>query len=123
MARIYASLPLSGSSGDAAGSGDVQLWHDLNSANPDLWLLGSDGVAVSWLAEALSPGAAARTRFFVPQREPLGFYGEEAMALILDAVTEAGEDRAAIVDAARARHTPATGYGCLAVVDGKLVSA
>ena len=105
-----------------AGSGAVQLWHDLHTANPDLWLLGSDGVAVSWLAEALSPGAAPRTRFFVPQQEPLGFYGEEAMSLILEAAAE-GEDRAAMVEAARARHVPPAGYGCLAVVDGKLVSA
>jgi hypothetical protein len=45
------------------------------------------------------------------------------MELILDAVDEGGEDRAAIVRAARARHEPATDYGCLAVVDGALVSA
>jgi hypothetical protein len=45
------------------------------------------------------------------------------MSLILDAVSEGGDDRQAIVDAARARHTPPTKYGCLAVVDGELVSA
>jgi substrate-binding family protein len=106
-----------------AGSGAERLWHDLHSANPDLWLLGTDGVAVGWLAEALSPAAAARTRFFVPQEEPLGFYGEAAMSLILDAVAEGGDDRREVVRVARAKHTAPTGYGCLTVVDGKLVSA
>lgn len=106
-----------------AGSGAERLWHDLHDANPDLWLLGTDGVAVGWLAEALSPAAAARTRFFVPLEEPLGFYGEAAMSLILDAVAEGGGDRRAILRAARAMHTGPTGYGCLAVVDGALVSA
>lgn len=106
-----------------AGSGAERLWHDLHSANPDLWLLGTDGVAVGWLAEALSPAAAARTRFFVPQEESLGFYGEAAMSLILDAVAEGGDDRREVVRVAREKHTSPTGYGCLAVVDGELVSA
>jgi hypothetical protein len=106
-----------------AGSGAERLWHDLHTSNPDLWLLGTDGVAVGWLAEALSPAAAARTRFFVPQKEPLGFYGEAAMSLILDAVAEGGDDRREVVRVARAKHTAPTGYGCLAVVDGELVSA
>ncbi len=106
-----------------AGSGAERLWHDLHSANPDLWLLGTDGVAVGWLAEALSPAAAARTRFFVPQEESLGFYGEAAMSLILDAVAEGGDDRREVVRVAREKHTAPTGYGCLAVVDGELVSA
>jgi hypothetical protein len=106
-----------------AGSGAERLWHDLHNANPDLWLLGTDGVAVGWLAEALSPGAAARTRFFIPLEQPLGFYGEAAMSLILDAVTEGGDDREAIVRAALASHTPSTAYGCLAIAGGELVSA
>jgi hypothetical protein len=45
------------------------------------------------------------------------------MSLILDAVAEGGDDRQAIVDAARARRRPPSDYGCLAVVDGELVSA
>jgi ABC-type branched-subunit amino acid transport system substrate-binding protein len=106
-----------------AGSGAVQLWHDLHEAGPELWLLGTEGVAAAWLAEALSPGAAERTRFFVAPTAPLGSYGERAMELILEAVAAGGQDRAAIVDAARARHAPTADYGCLAVVDGALVSA
>ncbi len=122
-----------------AGSGAVGLWHDLHGANPDLWLLGTEGVAEPWLAEAMSVSAAERTRFFRAQRAPFGFYGYEAMALILDAVAEGGGDRAATVRAARATtdrdsilgryslddqgHTTTTAYGCLAVVDGELVSA
>jgi ABC-type branched-subunit amino acid transport system substrate-binding protein len=106
-----------------AGSGAVGLWHDLHEANPELWLLGTEGVAESWLAEAISPSAAERTRFFVAPTAPLDSYGEQAIQLITDAVAEGGQDRAAIVAAARARHVPTTDYGCLAVVDGKLVSA
>jgi branched-chain amino acid transport system substrate-binding protein len=120
-----------------AGSGAVQLWHDLHAANPDMWLLGTDGVAVPWLAQALTPAAAERTRFFTAQRAPFGFYGFEAMALILDAVAEGGGERAAVVRAARSTvdrdsvlgrysldsqgHTTSAAYGRLAVEDGELV--
>jgi branched-chain amino acid transport system substrate-binding protein len=45
------------------------------------------------------PGAAGRTRFFGAQRAPWGFYGYEAMALILDSL---GDDRAATLANARA---------------------
>jgi hypothetical protein len=106
-----------------AGSGAERMWHELHAVNPEMWLLGTEGVAVSWLAEAMSRSAAERTRFFLARREPFGSYGDEAMALILDAIAEGGEDTEAIVRAARAKHTPTTAYGCLAVVDGELVSA
>ena len=122
-----------------AGSGAVGLWHDLHGANPELWLLGTEGVAEPWLAEAMSPSAAERTRFFTSLRAPFGFYGFEAMALILDAIAEGGGDREATVRAARATrdrdsvlgryslddagHTTMTAYGCLAVIDGELVRA
>jgi hypothetical protein len=46
----------------------------------------------------MSPGAAARTRFFGAQRAPWGFYGYEAMALILDSL---GDDRATTLATAR----------------------
>jgi branched-chain amino acid transport system substrate-binding protein len=119
-----------------AGSGAKGLWHDLHAANPRLWLLGSEGVAADWLARAMEPSAAERTRIFVANRAPLAMYGYEAMALILDGIA-AGGDRAAIVDAARATrdrdsvigrysidadgHTTSTAYGRLAVVGGELV--
>jgi ABC-type branched-subunit amino acid transport system substrate-binding protein len=119
-----------------AGSGAVELWHTLHAARPELWLLGSEGVAERWLAEALEPAAAERSRFFVANRVPLAFYGYEAMALILDATAAGGGDRAAIVGAARATrdrdsvvgrycidadgHTTSTAYGRLAVIDGAL---
>jgi branched-chain amino acid transport system substrate-binding protein len=119
-----------------AGSGAVDLWHELHTARPDLWLLGTEGVAQSWLARALSSGSAERSRFFVAQRVSFGFYGFEAMALILDAL-EAGGDRSGVVAAARATRdrdsilgrysldsdglTTSTAYGRLAVVDGELV--
>jgi branched-chain amino acid transport system substrate-binding protein len=120
-----------------AGSGAVDLWHDLHAADPAMWLPGSDGVAVPWLASELSAAEAERTRFFVPQRAPMGFYGFEAMALILDAIAAGDGDRAATVRAARSTrerdsvlgrysidadgHTTCTAYGRLAVADGELV--
>src|SRR5205823_4097932 len=102
-----------------------------------LWLLGSEGIAQPWLAEQLDPSAAARTRFFVAARAPLGFYGFEAMTLILDCVAAGGGERAGAVRAARgvrdrdsiigrysideAGRTTSRAYGRLAIVDGQLV--
>jgi hypothetical protein len=80
---------------------DRGLWRDLHAIDPGRWLLGTEGVAVPWLARELSPAVAARSRFFVAQRAPFGFYGFEAMALILDAIAAGGSDRAATVRAAR----------------------
>jgi ABC-type branched-subunit amino acid transport system substrate-binding protein len=120
-----------------AGSGAVGLWRDLHTADPSLWLLGTEGVAEAWLAREISPSAAERTRFFVAQRASFDFYGFEAMALILDAIAESGHDRAAIARAARTTrdrasilgrysiddrgHTTTSAYGRLAVVGGQLV--
>lgn len=122
-----------------AGSGAVQMWKELHNADPELWLLGTEGVAEPWLAEAISPSAAARTRFFLARRAPMGFYGYEAMALIIDAIAEGGGDRERAVLAARATtnrdsilgrysldeegHTTTAAYGQLVVVGGELVSA
>ena len=119
-----------------AGSGAVDLWSTLHEADPSLWLLGSEGVAVPWLARELEPGAADRTRFFIAQRAAFSFYGYEAMALIQDAV-ESAIDREGVVEAARETsdrdsvlgpysidedgHTTSTAYGRLAVVGGELV--
>jgi branched-chain amino acid transport system substrate-binding protein len=120
-----------------AGSGAVALWHALHAARPGLWLLGAEGVAEPWLARELEPSVAERTRFFIAQRASFGFYGYEAMALILDAVAYGGADRTAIVRAARTTsdrdsilgrysidadgNTTTTAYGRLAVVGGQLV--
>jgi branched-chain amino acid transport system substrate-binding protein len=120
-----------------AGSGAVDLWRDLHTENPALWLLGTEGVAVPWLAGELEPSAAERTRFFVAQRASLGFYGFEAMALILDSIAAGAGERAATVRAARTTrdrdsvlgrysidehgHTTSTSYGRLAVVGRALV--
>ena len=118
------------------GSRTAALWHDLHGLNPGMWLLGSDGVAETWLASELEPSAAERTRFFVPNRAPFGLYGFEAMALALDSIRTGG-DRLGTVHAARATkdrdsiigrysvddqgHTTSTAYGRQAVVDGRLV--
>jgi ABC-type branched-subunit amino acid transport system substrate-binding protein len=119
-----------------AGSGAIGLWNELHAARPELWLLGSEGVALDWFARGLEPAVARRTRLFVANRAPLAFYGFEAMALIRDAIA-AGGDRAGIAAAARATrdrdaiigrysidadgHTTSTAYGRLAVVGGELV--
>ena len=115
----------------------LALWRDLHTANRRLWLLGAEGIAVPWVARELEPPVAERTRFFVAQRAPLGFYGYEAMALALDAVATGDGDRAATVRAARSTrdrasilgrysidedgHTTNQAYGRLAVVGGELV--
>ena len=120
-----------------AGSGALGLWRDLHEHDPDMWLLGSEGVAQDWLAEGMDPSAGERTRFFVAQRAPFTLYGYEAMCLVLDAIAAGGDDRAAVARAARATrdrdsilgrysideegHTTTTAYGLLAVVDGALV--
>jgi branched-chain amino acid transport system substrate-binding protein len=120
-----------------AGSGAVGLWNGLHEIDARLWLLGTDGVAAPWLAAGMSEGAAERTRFFGAQRAPWGFYGYEAMALILDSLDAGGGERAAVVGAARSTRerdsvlgrysldseglTTSPAYGRLAVVDGELV--
>ena len=120
-----------------AGSGTAGLWRDLHGADPALWLLGTDGIAVPWLVRDLDPSAAERTRLFVAQRAPFALYGFEAMALILDSIAAGNHDRAAVVRAARTTtdrdsvlgrysidekgHTTSTAYGRLTVVGGELV--
>jgi ABC-type branched-subunit amino acid transport system substrate-binding protein len=119
-----------------AGSGAAGLWRALHAADPELWLLGSDGVARRWLAREMDAGAAARTRFFVGARAPLAFYGHAAMAHVLDALAAGGGDRAAVAAAGRDTRERACAvgryaldadglttlpYGRMAVVSGALV--
>jgi ABC-type branched-subunit amino acid transport system substrate-binding protein len=120
-----------------AGTGAADLWRELHALDAALWLLGTDGVAVGWLAAELDPPAAARTRFFTAQRAPWAFYGWEAMALALDAIAAGAGDRDAVVRAARATRgrdsllgrygidedgrTTGAADGRLAVVEGGLV--
>jgi ABC-type branched-subunit amino acid transport system substrate-binding protein len=121
-----------------AGSGAERMWADLHAVDPKMWLLGTEGIAEPWLAAAIDPSAAERTRFFVPPRTSFALYGFEAMRLILDSVAGAGtDDRAAIAAAARATGERAgvvgryaigpdgrvtgIGFGRQAVVGGRLV--
>jgi ABC-type branched-subunit amino acid transport system substrate-binding protein len=119
-----------------AGPQTASLFNLLHALDPELWLVGTDGVAVPGVARALDPTAAARMRFFVPQSAPIALSGIEAMELVLAAVAEGG-DRAAVVEAARDGRpresilgpyaigpdglTTRTEYGRLAVVDRQLV--
>ncbi len=120
-----------------AGSGAVGLWHHLHAFDPAMWLLGSEGVAADWLARELGEAEARRTRFFVAQRASFGFYGYEAMVLILDAIAAGDGERAATARFARSvrgrdsvlgrysidadGRTTSTAYGRLTVQEGELV--
>jgi branched-chain amino acid transport system substrate-binding protein len=119
------------------GPGTSAFWRDLHAVDPDMWLLATDGLAVDWLARAIDEDAARRTRFFTAQRAPWGFYGYEAMALILDAVAESSGSRGEAVRAARSTRdrdsclgrysidaeglTTARASGRLAISGGELV--
>jgi ABC-type branched-subunit amino acid transport system substrate-binding protein len=94
-----------------AGSGAFDLWNGLHTMDPALWLLGTEGVAQPWLAAGLSDGAAERTRFFTSRRAGVGAYGFEAMTLIIDAVTRAGADRAAVAAVARTARQRVGAFG------------
>lgn len=120
-----------------AGSGAARMWRELNEARPDLWLLGSEGLAVSGFARDVPPAAAERTRLFAAPAAPLPLYGFEAMALILDSIGAGDGDRASTVRAARSTrdrrsvtgrysidehgHTTSTAYGRLRIAGGDLV--
>jgi len=120
-----------------AGPDAPRMWHELCTANPALWLIGSEGVAQAHFAQALEPAETQRTRLFVPARAPLAFYGYEATCLITDAIVAGAGDRSATVRAARATHdrnsvigrysldgdghTTSLAYGRMVIVDGTLV--
>lgn len=120
-----------------AGSGAAALWGNLHRHGPGRWLLATDGLAVDGFARELDAHAAERTRLFTSQRAPWGFYGYEAAALILDAIAEAGGDRAGVVGTARTTRdresilgrysidagglTTAPADGVLAIVEGEIV--
>ena len=103
----------------------VQLFKDINAANPDLKLFGPDGVADSPFYEKVGakieqnayitaptldpkeypPAAQAFYKEFKAKYgkdpEPYAIYGYEAMAVVLEAIKNAGEsgnDRQAVVD-------------------------
>jgi branched-chain amino acid transport system substrate-binding protein len=84
-----------------AGSGAVELWHDLHAIDPRLWLHGSEGLAQPWFVRALSLEAAERTRLWVAQRASFAPYGYESVALVLDALAAGAADRASVLRAVR----------------------
>jgi len=120
-----------------AGSGAAGMWQKLHEANPGLWLLGTEGLALPEFACDVSASAAERTRIFVAARAPLALYGYEAMALILDSIEAGDGDRASTVRAAGSTrdrasvvgrygldehgHTTSTAYGRLRISGGELV--
>jgi branched-chain amino acid transport system substrate-binding protein len=103
----------------------VQLFKDVNAANPDVKLFGPDGVADSPFYEKVGPAIEKQAYITAPtldpkeyppaaqdfykefkakygkDPEPYAIYGYEAMAVTLDAIKRAGEsgnDRKAVVD-------------------------
>jgi hypothetical protein len=106
-----------------AGSGAVALWQALHEVAPQLWLLGTEGVAQPWLARQLAPGAADRTRFFLGQRGGPALHGAEAMDVVLEALRGGAVDRPAVLAAALARdpHWLARQSGVVAIEGGRLV--
>lgn len=117
-----------------AGQGAPGLWNALHALDPQLWLLGHEGLAVESFAAGLDSGAAERTRLFAAADAPWGFYGYEAMSLIIDSIAAGGSDRPGVAAAARATRdrgsilgrysldadglTTSEAYGVLRVVDG-----
>jgi branched-chain amino acid transport system substrate-binding protein len=113
--------------GGITANGAVRLFRDLAAAMPRAKLFGSDGIAesgftgrlparvarrvlvtVSTLAPSAYPAqgqdvlARYARRYGDPGPDPYALYGYEAMRLVLDAVTAAGPDRRAVVEALRA---------------------
>ena len=103
----------------------VQLFKDVNAANPDMKLFGPDGVADSPFYEKVGANIAKNAYITAPtldpkeyppaaqdfykefkakygkDPEPYAIYGYEAMAVTLDAIKRAGDsgnDRQAVVD-------------------------
>jgi branched-chain amino acid transport system substrate-binding protein len=103
----------------------VQLYTDVNAANPDMKLFGPDGVADSPFYEKVNAKIAKNAYITAPtldpkeyppaaqdfykefkakygkDPEPYAIYGYEAMAVTLDAIKRAGDsgnDRKAVVD-------------------------
>ena len=104
----------------------VQVFTDVNAANPQMKLFGPDGVAESPFTTKLSPNVQRLTfvtnptldpklypesgqQFFKDYKakygidpEPYAIYGYEAMSVVLDSITRAadkGNDRQSVIDA------------------------
>jgi branched-chain amino acid transport system substrate-binding protein len=103
-----------------------QLYKDLHAAMPEAKLFGPDGVATVDFTKEI-PGDVQRQTFLTAptlspdelppagqqfykdyeaeygeaqdEIDPYAVYGYEAMAVVCDAITEGGEDRAAVVEA------------------------
>jgi branched-chain amino acid transport system substrate-binding protein len=142
----------------------VQLWKDLNAALPSAKLFGPDGVAESAFSEKIGSKAEKQTYITNPtldpklypqsgqdffkeykakygaDPEPYAIYGYEAMGVVLQAITDAGDkgnDRQSVIDAfykIKDRQsvlgtysidengdTTLSDYGGNKIVDGKLV--
>jgi branched-chain amino acid transport system substrate-binding protein len=101
----------------------VQVFKDVNAANPDMKLFGPDGVADSPHVSELGPKVEKMTyitnptldpKLYPPRGqeflrafkakygkdpEPYAIYGYEAMSVVLDAIRRGGDDRQAVVRA------------------------
>lgn len=83
-----------------AGSGAVALWHDLHAANSTAWLLGTDGVAESWLARRSTPSVPPLISYQVPHRLAGSFHSGGGRRFRVDDLL-AAEEAARPVDRRR----------------------
>ena len=111
--------------GGITDNNGVQLFKDVNAANPSIKLFGPDGVAESAFSEKLGPAVEKQTYITNPtldpklyppaaqdffkefkakygkDPEPYAIYGYEAMNVVLQAIKDAGDkgnDRQAVID-------------------------
>jgi branched-chain amino acid transport system substrate-binding protein len=109
--------------GGVTANKSVQVFKDVNAANPDMKLFGPDGVADSPTVSKLGAKVEKMTyitnptldpKLYPPRGqeflrafkakygkdpEPYAIYGYEAMSVVLDAIRRGGDDRQAVVRA------------------------
>jgi branched-chain amino acid transport system substrate-binding protein len=104
-----------------AGPQTAELFQKLHALAPELWLLGSDGIAVPELARDLEPAVAEHVRLFVPQRGPFVLYGIQAMDHVLDALADSG-GRSGIARAGRDTRERSSILGSYSLDEGGLTT-
>jgi branched-chain amino acid transport system substrate-binding protein len=122
----------------------IQLYKDINAANPDAKIFGPDGMATGDLTEGLSDKVQAQTYLTAPtvspdelppagqkfyddyeaeygekpaDIDPYAVYGYEAMDVVLDAIEKGGDDKQAVIDAFMATEDKESVLGTYSIDD------